>query len=279
MIMIFQTFILNVAPAVFFFILGLVAGSFFNVVIFRINTARSFGGRSACMSCRHKLNWSELIPLFSFLRLKGRCRHCRTKISLQYPLIELAAGLVFSVLFLKFQDILFISMPMFIFVYVYYAAMFSLLMIIVAYDLRHKIIPDSLSFIFGALALAGLFFFHPNNLLSSSNFFVFYWYFPTPLELLSGLLISLPFYLLWRMSRGAWMGLGDAKLALGLGYFLGFPLALSAVVTAFWIGAIAGLSLIIFKKGYGLKSEIPFAPYLVLAAFLTFIFNWHFFGI
>ncbi len=244
-----------------FFVLGLIIGSFLNVVIFRINTKRSLGGRSSCMSCQSKLSWYELIPLFSFLFLRGRCRNCQTKISIQYPLVELTTGIIFSLLFLRFQDVFFTSIFSFTFIYAYYAVMFSILIVIVVYDLRHKIIPDSLSLLFGILAFIGLFFFH--NLSIS--------------EFLSGIILALPFFLFWLLSHGRWMGLGDAKLVLGLGYFLGLSLGLSAIVLAFWIGSIVGLGLVLLKKGYGMKSELPFAPYLVLGALISFFFNLHLF--
>ncbi|MEX2029200.1 MAG: hypothetical protein WD963_01830, partial [Candidatus Paceibacterota bacterium] len=111
----------------------------------------------------------------------------------------------------------------------------------------------------------------------------FYPHLPTLLEFLSGFFIAAPFALLWLVSRGAWMGLGDAKLVLGFGWFLGLFSALSAVVMAFWIGSVIGISLIVVSKlnrsygGYGMKSEIPFAIYLALGALLAFIFDWHFF--
>src|SRR3989344_1035853 len=96
------------SPFIFFvlaFIFGLIIGSFLNVVIYRINTRKSLHGRSACMSCQNQLLWYELIPVFSFLGLKGRCRNCKTKISIQYPLVELMTGLIFTFLFFKFQHI------------------------------------------------------------------------------------------------------------------------------------------------------------------------------
>jgi leader peptidase (prepilin peptidase)/N-methyltransferase len=207
----------------------------------------------------NKLSWYELLPVFSFLGLRGRCRNCKTKISIQYPLVELATGLIFSLLFLKFKDIFFLSTLEFSFTYAYYAAMFSLLMVIAVYDLKHKIIPDTLSFVFGILAFLGLFF--------SFN------HIPTLLQFFSGPLIALPFALLWLVSSGKWMGLGDAKLALGIGWFLGFSLAISALCLAFWIGAVVGIMLVVFSKKHGMKSEIPFAPYLVLGTFLAFIFS------
>src|SRR6266850_3665521 len=143
--------------ALIFFCLGLIIGSFLNVVIYRINTGKSLGGRSACMSCLNILSWYELIPLFSFAGLGGRCKNCKTKISIQYPLVEFITGLVFGILFLKLsagggsafggKDIL-----MFTVKYAYYALLFSLLIVIATYDLKHKIITEKLSFFFGMLA-------------------------------------------------------------------------------------------------------------------------------
>lgn len=266
-----------------FFVLGLIIGSFLNVVICRLNTSRSLGGRSACMNCQNKLKWYELIPLFSFFALEGRCKTCKSRISIVYPLVEMITGFIFAILFLKFSalggsafgglDIFYTNTLTFIIAYLYYAVMFSFLLVIAVYDLKHKIIPDLLSFIFGLLAFLGLFFFDINGLLGSSIIIPFYFHLPSFLEFFSGVFIALPFYLLWLLSRGTWMGLGDAKLAIGLGYFLGFYAAFSAIVLAFWTGAIVGLCLIIFRKGYGMKSEIPFALYLVLGAFLTFVFD------
>ncbi len=262
-----------------FFIFGLIIGSFLNVVILRMNTKRSLGGRSSCMTCQNKLCWYELIPFLSFVVLRGRCKNCKIKISLQYPLVEIMSGFIFAAIFLKFQDLLFLSSLEFIITYLYYAFLFCLLLIIVVYDLRHKIIPDRLSLIFGVLTFVGLFFFHVNNFSIFYNSSVFYWHLPTILDLLAGLFISVPFFLFWFVSDGMWMGLGDAKLAIGLGWFLGFPLILSAAVLAFWVGAVVGVGLIVlsnlFKKHsrYNFKSEIPFAPYLVLGLILVFFFD------
>ena len=225
------------------------------------------------MSCQNKLVWYELIPIFSFLGLGGRCRNCQTKISIQYPLVELATGIIFGALFLKFQDVFFANTFVFSFTYFYYAFIFSLLIIITVYDLRHKIIPDSLALILGILAFIGLFLF------KTDGSFEFYPHLPALLEFLSGLLIAAPFALLWLVSSGKWMGLGGAKLAIGLGGMLGLSRAISGIVFAFWIGALVGLALVIFSKKYKIKSEIPFAPYLVLGALLVFFFKLHLFGI
>ena len=80
----------------------------------------------------------------------------------------------------------------------------------------------------------------------------------------------------WLLSRGKWMGLGDAKLAVGLGWLLGGAQMISAVILSFWTGAVFGIFLVLFKK-YGMKSEVPFAPFLVLGAVLAFLFELHVF--
>ena len=265
-----------------FFVLGLIVGSFLNVVIYRLNTAKSLGGRSACMSCQNRLSWYELVPLFSFLALAGRCRNCKTKISIQYPLVELATGLVFVFLFFRLSVFADQSILVFIAYYTYYAVMFSLLLIIAVYDLRHKIIPDLLSFIFGLLAFLGLFFFTLHSSFSGAP--GFYFHTPSIIEFSSGILVALPFVFFWLISSGKWMGLGDAKLALGIGWLLGLSYALSGLVVAFWSGAIIGVTLVILSKNskiekMGMKSEIPFAPFLVFGAFLAFIFEFNLFGI
>lgn len=178
------------------------------------------------------------------------------------------AGLVSVSLFFKFQYMFFIDTFVFTGTYAYYMFMFSLLLVIAVYDLKHKVIPDQLSLFFGILAFLGLFVFTSYGFLPHT---------PSILELLSGILIASPFALFWLISKGAWMGLGDAKLALGLGWLLGLSRALSGLVVAFWSGAIIGFILIVVSRKYGMKSEIPFAPFLVLGAFLAFILELHFF--
>ncbi len=254
---------------VLFFSFGLIIGSFLNVVIYRYQT-KSLGGRSACMSCRSKLEFYELIPILSYLVLGGRCKSCKTKISMQYPLVELITGVIFASIFFKFQNILYIDAYGFAGLFIYYALAFALLLVIAIYDLRHKIIPDQLSFMFGLLAFVGLFLF---------NSFGFYPHIPSILEFFSGFMTALPFATLWLVSRGAWMGLGDGKLAVGLGWLLGLSRAVSGGVVAFWSGAIIGIMLLLTQKRYGMKSEIPFAPFLVLGAYLAFIFELHLFPI
>jgi len=261
---------MTLAITIIFFILGIIIGSFLNVVIFRLNTHRSFGGRSGCLSCKKKLAWYELIPLFSYLYLKGRCSGCKTKISKQYFWVEFLTGLIFAGLFLKFQDLFLVNTLIFSATMAYYATMFSVLIVIAFYDLRHKIIPDTLVFVLALLSFVGLFFF---------DNFGFNIHIPSLMQLLAGILIPLPFALFWLVSKGKWMGLGDAKLAIGLGWLLGLSRALSGIVLSFWTGAIVGVLLILFSKKHSIKSEVPFAPFLVLGAILAFLFELHIFPI
>ena len=109
------------------------------------------------MSCKNQLRFYELVPVFSFLGLRGRCRNCKTKISIQYPLVELITGIIFATFFLKFQDIFFFNAPVFVITYAYYVMMFSLLLVIAVYDLRHKIIPDILALVLGVLGFIAKF--------------------------------------------------------------------------------------------------------------------------
>jgi leader peptidase (prepilin peptidase)/N-methyltransferase len=254
---------------IIFFVFGLIIGSFLNVVILRLNTQKSFSGRSKCMACQNQLCWYELVPIISFFVLKGRCKSCKTKISIQYPLVELLTAIIFACLFLKFQNVFYYSGTLvFAGTMAFYAAMFSLLIVIAVYDIRHKIIPDVLTLVFAALAFIGLFFF---------SGYGFNLHIPSIWELLSGVFIAIPFALIWLFSKGTWMGLGDAKLSLGLGWLLGLSRALSGIVLAFWSGAIIGLLLIALSKKHSMKSEIPFAPFLVLGAILAFLFELHLF--
>ena len=154
-------------------------------------------------------------------------------------------------------------------------------MVIAVYDLKHKIIPDLFVFLFILLSLGKLFLTVPLSLLL---------HFPYILDLLAGPILALPIFLLWLVSRGRWIGLGDAKLALGIGWFLGFSLGISALVIGFWIGAIVSLFLLALSKlsrrgfvrktllGFGLKnltmaSEVPLAPFLIAGVFVVFF--WH----
>src|SRR3989344_2096349 len=228
---------INKMIILFTVILGLIVGSFLNVLILRLGTGRSIAsGRSQCLSCNHKLAWHDLVPVFSFALSKGRCRYCGSRISFQYPIVELFTAILFGLL----------TAQQFAITYYLIA---SILIAILVYDLRHKIIPDQLVYIF--IILSGLAGRH--------------W--------LYGLYAFAFFALLWFVSRGKWMGFGDAKLALGMGFLLGISVV-SALFVAFWAGAIVGICLLLLSsKKVTLKSEIPFAPFLIFGTFMSLFLN------
>jgi len=248
----------------FVFVFGLVIGSFLNCVIYRLEEGKSFlKGRSFCPKCKHILGWQDLIPVLSFIFLKGKCRYCNKKVSWQYPLVEFATGILFLLVCLNFG--IWNLEPF------YYLLISSLLIIIFVFDLKHYIIPDGVVYTaivasFAYNLVYSLFAIHnPQFFLQS---------------LLAAFLAAGFFLLIVLVSKGQWMGVGDIKLAFLMGLFLGWPNILIALFSAFFIGAVVGIGLIILKKK-GLKSEVPFGPFLAIGTFLALfsgggILTWYF---
>jgi len=255
---------LNFLSFLVIFIFGLIIGSFLNCIIYRLETRGSFlRGRSYCPYCKHFLNWQDLIPVLSFLILKGKCRYCQQKISLQYPLVELTTGFLFFLVFYYTKY----NIP-----YTIYALIITCFLIIIfVYDLKHYIIPDRI--IYPAIFVSGIWYVVYglifNRFLTYEILNTIYAAFGTALFFLFIVLIS----------RGRWMGVGDVKLAFLLGLILGWPYILVALFLAFFIGAIIGAGLIISGKKR-LSSEVPFGPFLVAGTFLAMflgeeLFNWY----
>jgi len=212
------------------------------------------------------LKWNHLIPVFSYLFLLGKCAYCKAKISIQYPIIEVLTGLAF----------LLILQRVYLFpIAVIYFAVFSILLVIAVYDYRHKIIPDGLVFAFIGLSFLRIV---AEYFLGGGAF---------TYDFVSGLLIALFFATLWWVSDGRWMGFGDAKLALGIGWLLPFCQNLSAIMLSFFVGSIVGLFLMFVakinsrRKGipFYFDKEIPFAPFLIFATFVSFVFNFDVLGL
>ncbi|MCI5108785.1 MAG: prepilin peptidase [Candidatus Pacebacteria bacterium] len=241
--------------SIFVFLVGLCVGSFLNVVASRWDSKDFWKGRSFCDHTGKKLPWYDNIPVLSYVMLLGKSRYSGKRISLQYPLVEILTGVVFFAVYMKFSDIL----PM-----VVSFAIVSILIVIFIYDLHTKIIPDQLSYSFAILSLI--------LLLINGNIWIW--------DILAGPILFSPFAFLWIVSKGTWMGFGDAKLAWGIGWMLGLFGGINAIVISFWIGAIVGILLIALKKvvtflpnSFSIKSEVPFAPFLVTATFLVFFFS------
>ncbi|MBI4692290.1 MAG: prepilin peptidase [Candidatus Terrybacteria bacterium] len=249
---------------IFIFIFGTIIGSFLNTVIFRYHTGESIiKTGSRCFSCGKKLKWYELIPIASFAIQRGRCRSCGSKISWQYPIVEIITGLLFLLIF-NFQFSIFNKITDYwLLITGYYWLIFSLLIIIAVYDFRHQIIPNKIVYLFDILVLLNLF------RISDFGFRIS----GIGKDFLAGIIFFAFFASLWLVSRGTWMGLGDAKLALGIGWFLGFYKGILALLVSFWLGAIVGIFLLLFLRNrYTIKSRIAFGPFLILGAFVSFFF-------
>ena len=253
------------------FVLGAVVGSFLNVVILRLNTGQSvISGRSKCFTCAKKLKWYELLPIVSFVFFRGKCSACKAKISWQYPIIEIITGLLFLLIF-NFQFSIFNEFSLFFVLYFFHLLIiFSVLIIIAIYDYHHQIIPNLFVWIFNGLAFASLFGnwkpARPAGGLEIGNFDFN--------GLLAGFILFAFFASLWGVSRSRWMGFGDAKLALGIGWLLGITKGIVAITLAFWIGAIVGVLLIYLNKSkYGLKSSIAFGPFMILGTIISFFWG------
>ena len=234
---------------------GLFIGSFLNCVIYRTENKRSFlKGRSFCPHCKHTLSWLDLIPVFSYLFLGGKCRYCRKQISVQYPLVELATGFLFFWIWNLFGILNF----------GFWILISCFLIIIFVYDLKHFIIPDSVLFPAIVISLGYIFIFNYELLVN---------------HVLSALAASGFFGVIVLISRGKWMGMGDVKLAILIGLLLGYPNILVSLFFTFLIGAIIGVGLIFFKKKT-LKSEVPFGPFLIVGIYIALFFgnqiiNWY----
>ena len=256
-------------------ILGLCIGSFLNCVIYRTELqedmpdgpgrkAVSFlRGKSFCPNCRHTLSWLDLVPVFSYLFLRGKCRYCGKKISIQYPLVEIATGLTFLLIF-NFKFIIssqfligqFINLG-----FLFYVA--SALIIIFIYDLKHSLIPESvlipaiiITLIYNFSAIGGP--------ASGWQFFIS--------SILATAASALFFFLLYWLSKERAMGFGDVELVILMGLLLGWPNIFVALFLAFFFGAIIGLILMAFDKK-GLKSQIPFGPFLIGGTFLALFYG------
>lgn len=227
------------------------------------------------MSCGARLRWYDMIPVFSWALLGGRCRSCGGRISIQYPLVEAATGILFAAIgFWANSALPGLSWPGVVLI-VLHLCILALLVCITAYDILHTIIPDEWAYAFAALAFISQFL-QPSPLDYGSLWFI-----------LAGPTAAAPLFALWLFSRGRWMGLGDAKLALGIGWLLGPAPGLIAVFGAFVIGAVVSVFILLPlphiiralytlgitsrgkpAPGFTMKSEIPFGPFLILSCII-----------
>ena len=253
-----------VVIGVIVFLFGLTIGSFTNVLIYRIPLEKSIVyPPSACTSCGKRLTALDLVPVFSYIFLKGRCRHCGATVSRRYPLVELLTALIFVALFIKYG----ISVP-----FIAFAFLMTILIAVFFIDMDHRIIPDELVItgIIGGTVLIIYNCISPmTEIYGDSN-----WWTPV-IGFFSGslflLLVAILGIIIYKSDDA--MGMGDVKLMAPIGLFLGWRLCLTGLLLAVTIAGVVSLFLIItrIKKR---KDAIPFGPFIVTGAFIAIMWGW-----
>lgn len=278
--------------ALIFFLFGLLFGSFANVCIWRIPRKEEVVLKpSHCPDCGSAIKWHQNVPVLSFLILRGRCSRCRKKISLQYPLVELAGGLLFAAAYLKFG----LDWQL-----AGYLPLLWVLLVISAIDFRHYIIPDSLSLpgiVMGlAFGLAGTFLPDLNLSVFGHNdpFTVWAWLDSLMGMLMGGGLIWLSAWGGEKIFKQEAMGGGDIKLAALIGAFVGWQAILMVLFLSFLFGTLAGVPLMLLNrlkkttdvfegvpKDQPAKAMVPFGPFLALGAVTALLAGkpiWYFYA-
>jgi leader peptidase (prepilin peptidase)/N-methyltransferase len=242
---------------VIYLLAGLIWGSFLGVIIERLIWKKDgwhldLFSPSHCLNCGHKLNPSDLVPIVSFLGLKGKCRYCQKPIGWKILLVEIFTGLVFVLSYLAFN---------FNWSFILAVVLGSILLIIFFYDSEHQLIPDPLILILFLLFIVKFIFNLAPHFYSSLNFWQ---------PIIGGLIAAGFFLLVYLVTRGRGMGLGDVKLGLVLGLFLGIKLSIFMLWLAFFVGAILAAIMLISKLKKR-TDKIAFAPFLVIG-FLAIYF-------
>lgn len=250
--------IMNIVLTIFAFILGAVIGSFLNVLIYRLPENMSIvKPGSHCFSCGEPIKWYDNIPIFSYLILRGKCRHCKASFSAQYCLIELFTGILYALIYIKYGYNL-MTLVMFTVV--------SCLIVVFFIDLKHFIIPDSMIITILIASIAS--FFLKSDVLAVSTLDKF-------LSIALVVLIFLAIFIGEKICKKELMGRGDIKLFFVIGLLLGIKILFLGIFFAACIALIAEL---IFRKSK--RQVIPFGPYLSLSFTLMIFFgsdiiNWY----
>lgn len=235
---------------VLFFIVGSAFGSFLNVFVDKIIVGRSLFGRSCCDHCKRILAPWDLVPIFSYLVLGGRCRYCKRPISLKYPIVEATSGFMFAAIF--YFEVA--SGSLGIASLVYLLAISAVFIVVAVVDFRYYLIPTTL--VFGA-SLMSLFY---NFITFDSQIFVRY--------VAAAFAASIFFGAIVLFTRGRGMGSGDIVLGFLIGMVLGIERTVLAIFMAFLIGALVSLFLIfIGRKKF--RQTIAFGPFLVAGFYIS----------
>ena len=238
------------------FVLGITIGSFLNVCIYRLPENLSIiKPRSRCGNCGHTLNAWELIPLVSWLMLRGKCHNCKTQISVRYPLVELLEGLLFVLVFHKF-GVTVLTLLFWLFV--------AIMTVVFFIDIDHRIIPNKVVIFaaFAGILPVGLHYTSGYMFYSNGIFEPF-----TSAVLPSGLMLAIAL-LSVAVFKKAGIGMGDVKVYIPIGLFLGWRLSLLSIWITFFLGGLFGvLWILVFKKSK--NDYIPFAPFIVISSLIV----------
>ena len=278
----------------FIFILGLFFGSFLNVLADRLPNSKSILGRSSCEFCRKELSWIDLIPILSFMTLKGRCRYCHKKLPLAYPLSELFTGVIFALtyllvnlrIFLEIVDlktlfmgdvfVVLTSLPITYYIlvqHVFVLFIVSVMIVIFLADKRYGIIPDKVLAV-GIIATA-IYLLYINYYLPFENgqwYMIFGQFSRIINHLVSGVGAFLFFLMIYVLTKAKGIGFGDVKFGFFMGLLLGFPDILLALYIAFLTGGVVAIILVLWKKK-GMKSEVAFGPFLIIGTYVSFFLS------
>ena len=243
-----------IGTALFYFLFGIIVGSFLNVLIFRLPQQKSIVfPRSSCPKCDNLIPWYFNIPVLGYLFLMGKCKYCSEKISVQYPIVELATGIVSILLMPKVSSLQGLTN------YAFYFSTFCVFICHFIIDLKHKILPNVLNIYLGFLFFTYSFFYFPWT----------YWGMGFLLGGLFPLAVTGVFYLI-KGQMG--LGMGDIKLFAVLGIYLGPAGILHNIFLSCFLGAIVGILLILLNK-MDKNNPIPFGPYIILVAVIQIFFT------
>lgn len=269
-----DTYMIYIVLGVF----GLALGSFVNALVWREYLSEQNGtkkgkvkskkssdtsivtGRSMCPDCGHELSARDLMPVVSWVLLKGKCRYCKKPISAQYPIVEALTSILFITAY-SFWPFALNSLAAYFLLSTFYLVL-SLGMALALYDLKWMILPTRLIYIFTGLSAVFLTFLA----ISYSDWSL------AVSGVIGALLFSGFFYILYQISGGKWIGGGDVRLAVGLGLLLGWQKSVVCLTIAAYLGTIVILALFAIGK-YHKKMKLPFGPFLLAGTYLTVLWG------
>lgn len=261
---------MNIAIMVFLGLIGAAMGSFVGAMTWRIKNKKDFvKDRSECEYCHHKLEPLDLVPIFSWVFLRGKCRYCKAKIGVTTLILEvsLAAAFVISYAFWPLGNIDGVAGPdlLQLSMFLLWLAALVLLTALFTYDIRWQLLPDRFMWPLVVICLVLSFL---NNIFVQDLSLLNY--------VFNTFLAMIPVFgvyaILYILSRGEWIGFGDVKFGIAVGLLLNWQSALLVLVLANVLGSIVMLPMLATKKAT-VNSQIAFGPFLIAATFAVFLFN------